>query len=464
MTENTIEEVFEELNFPSAARLKRVLDTRGISYKAQDVDRLVRREATRQVQAPHYKFDGKIAAADLNSRWFADLIDFTAAPSSDSGNDVGLRPTSAGAKYVLVAQDVFTRLLYTEAIANKRPETVTKGFDAILDKAGTTPKNLVTDAGAEWSGPFQQLLQSKGIAYQQKQKGDINAIATIDTAIGNLKKALARDTRKLNTNDWASRLQKVTNGQNNIPNEDYLEGIAPSKVVDSKDLMTELRRKNQEFSLLNRQKAERRAAKLETAGQFRAMHSSGNIGGLFTRNFKPRFEARVRQVVPNKTDITQVTDQEGNIFPTKLVQPVFEATQDSGPVRMEQRGSIQTRTRQAQILQPFADALYKTLSPSSAEVVGEDRRRVTTTQALRLLQSAFTPARFATAVAKARLNRASLLKNFLDVFPNMFEVDGKYVQTSRKEPVAGGHIKEFRQKKGGQGRLFVDDAGRVVIR
>ena len=72
----SIEEVFEELNFPSAPRLKRVLKQRGIAFTAGEVDRLVQGGTTRQVQAPRYKFDGKIAAADLNSRWFADLIGF----------------------------------------------------------------------------------------------------------------------------------------------------------------------------------------------------------------------------------------------------------------------------------------------------------------------------------------------------------------------------------------------------
>ena len=143
----TIEEVFEELNFPSAPRLNKVLDTRGIGYTAKEVDRRVRGETTRQVQYPRYKFDGKMAAADLNSRWFADLIDFSAAPSEDTGQDVGLRPTESGERYVLCVQDVFSRLLYTQALPNKQPETVAVAFRKFLGRAGTTPKALVTGKG-----------------------------------------------------------------------------------------------------------------------------------------------------------------------------------------------------------------------------------------------------------------------------------------------------------------------------
>ena len=134
-----VEQVFEDLNFPSAARLKRVLTARGIPFNASEVDRLVQKETTRQVQAPRYKFNGKIAASRLHSRWFADLIDFSAAPSASAGKDVGLRPTESGEKYILVVQDVFSRKIWTEALINKRPATAAAAFKKIVNKAGFCP-------------------------------------------------------------------------------------------------------------------------------------------------------------------------------------------------------------------------------------------------------------------------------------------------------------------------------------
>ena len=119
----TVEEVFSELNFPSSQKLRRVLDSRGIAYDRKDVEKLVRREAVRQVQAPAYKFDGKIAAHGINDKWFCDLIDFTAAPS-DRGKRTGLGETKEGEQFILVVQDVFNRFLWTEALTSKRPEIV----------------------------------------------------------------------------------------------------------------------------------------------------------------------------------------------------------------------------------------------------------------------------------------------------------------------------------------------------
>ena len=143
----SIELVFEDLKLPSATRLKRVLTARGIPFDASEVDRLVQREATRQVPAPRYKFNGKIAASRLHSRWFADVIDFSAAPSASAGKDVGLRPTESGERYILVVQDVFSRKIWTEALINKRPATAAAAFKNILNKAGSVPAALTSDGG-----------------------------------------------------------------------------------------------------------------------------------------------------------------------------------------------------------------------------------------------------------------------------------------------------------------------------
>ena len=88
------------------------------------------KQSVRQVQAPRYKFDGKIAAEDINDRWFCDLIDFTAAPTG-GGKSVGLHP-DARFKYILACQDVFSRLLYTQPLVSKTPKEVAAAFNQIL--------------------------------------------------------------------------------------------------------------------------------------------------------------------------------------------------------------------------------------------------------------------------------------------------------------------------------------------
>ena len=143
------------MNFPSGARLKKALTARGIPFAANEVDRLVKGEAVRQVQAPRYTFSGKIAATDLNSRWCVDLIDFTASPSP------------SGETYILCVQDVFSRFVYTEALFDKSPRAVIAAFKQILNKAGVVPKTVMSDGAAEFGRLFQNMLTSNNIMYEQ---------------------------------------------------------------------------------------------------------------------------------------------------------------------------------------------------------------------------------------------------------------------------------------------------------
>ena len=87
-----IQQKFDELNAPSASKLLAALRAEGHAMTKKTVSAFVAKQSVRQVQAPRYKFDGKIAADGINDRWFCDLIDFTAAPT-DGGKSVGCTPT-----------------------------------------------------------------------------------------------------------------------------------------------------------------------------------------------------------------------------------------------------------------------------------------------------------------------------------------------------------------------------------
>ena len=82
-----------------------------------------------------------------------------------------------------------------------------EAFKSILEDSGEKPRKMVSDKGAEFGGVFKDYLEEQGIKYSVKD--NLRQIATIDVAIGYLKKAMVRDARKQQTDDWADRLDKV---------------------------------------------------------------------------------------------------------------------------------------------------------------------------------------------------------------------------------------------------------------
>ncbi len=96
-----------------------------------------------------------------------------------------------------MVQDVFSRKIYAEPMIVKTSPAVLAAWEKVLIDAGTQPRSLTTDAGTEFLGEFGVALRARGIKHTVKD--NLRQIATIDSAIGLLKKALVRDMRKQQT-------------------------------------------------------------------------------------------------------------------------------------------------------------------------------------------------------------------------------------------------------------------------
>ena len=412
-----IERVYEELNRPSAAKLKIALKKEGIDFKAKDIDALTRQDTGRQLLASRAQYKGKIVATDINERWAADLIDYTSNPSPKSGD-----------KYILVAQDIFTRKLYARALLKNDPRTVATAFKEIVQQAKDSPEELNTDKGGEFTGnAFQVALRDLKIRHRLKDPQDRNAIATVDVAIANLKKALFR-TGDDGIANWAERLDKVVAGINKTPH-DHLHGSAPNDVKDKPELQYFLQKEASQDLKHNADLIHKRAEKLQNDGAFRTQEAQGN----FARGFKPRFSDKVHKIVA--IEGATVIDQDGKSFPTKLIQSVPSVSKDANLSRFARGGSAATSERQRNLLMSHAQRLLQKITP------GRTLRRI---DALKFLGSDFKR-----DAQLAKLNMKKALVNFVNLFPEKLKIDGVAVRSLEQDPrigSSGQHLQRLRRK------------------
>ena len=104
-----VRQVFEELNRPGIARLRTALRARGINASYNEVSSVVRGDESKQLFAPRQRYEGRVASSNLNERWAADLIDYTAQPSPPY-------------THILVAQDIFSRKVYARPLRGTTPQ------------------------------------------------------------------------------------------------------------------------------------------------------------------------------------------------------------------------------------------------------------------------------------------------------------------------------------------------------
>ena len=106
VTADEILEIFQDLNYPSATKLRAALLKKGYKARLKDVEAFVKSQTPTQLFAKAPKYRGKIIASRPNDRWVMDFIDFSAEPSGNF-------------KYIFLIQDIFSRKLFATAFEDK---------------------------------------------------------------------------------------------------------------------------------------------------------------------------------------------------------------------------------------------------------------------------------------------------------------------------------------------------------
>ena len=177
--------VWRESGRPGAQKLAQAMRRRGLRITEREAAAFVRGQVANQLFRNPPPSRGRVTAPSSESRWQADIIDYT---SRDAGANGGFR-------YVLVIVDVFSRLLLAEPLKDKGAGTVLEAWRTIMSELppGTQPRILDTDVAAEFLGVFGKHLRRTGILHIQKDPRQKDAIAVVDSAIGRLKQAIAKE-------------------------------------------------------------------------------------------------------------------------------------------------------------------------------------------------------------------------------------------------------------------------------
>ena len=194
-----LKELAKELGQPGADKLWQEAQRRNIQLTRKDVSAYVRSLGSRQVFQARPKYEGKIAATEINDRWAADIIDYNSRPSADP------KDKNEPFQYVLIVQDIFSRVIFTKALKFKDQETVTEAFKEIVRNAGV-PDRIDTDAGNEFKGAFDNFLQEKRIYHSVADIRNKNPRGTLDAAIRTLRQQLGRTQTAEDRRDWAELL------------------------------------------------------------------------------------------------------------------------------------------------------------------------------------------------------------------------------------------------------------------
>ena len=308
----------KELGYPSGDKLWRAVERKGLQITRPEVLAYARAQGQRQIFAARPKYNGKIVGTRINDRWAADLIDYTTKPSRGKDDP----PSQEPYQYILIVQDVFSRKVWAVSMRVKTPEFVQQAFEHIVRSGAGVPRELDTDDGAEFKGPFEAYLKEEQIQHSIADPRNKNARGMLDAAIRAFKQQLARIQVAEHTRDWASLVTRAAKAYNDSEHS-ALIGRAPDDVSEDEDVQFLLKEQAAENLQTNETNIENRGTKLQRLGGFRV--ELPHKGRGFERNFKPRYADQVHPV----TSVTggAVTTTGGRGYPTRHVLAVPAATE-----------------------------------------------------------------------------------------------------------------------------------------
>ena len=217
----------KDLGYPSGDKLWRAVERKGLQVTRPEVLAYAQAQGQRQIFAARPKYNGKIVGTRINDRWAADLIDYTTKPSR--GNDDP--PSQEPYQYILIVQDVFSRKLWAVSMRVKTPEFAQQAFEHIVRSGAGVPRELDTDDGAEFKGPFEAYLKEEQIQHSIADPRNKNARGMLDAAIRAFKQQLARIQVAEHTRDWASLVTRAATAYNDSEHS-ALIGRAPNDVSE----------------------------------------------------------------------------------------------------------------------------------------------------------------------------------------------------------------------------------------
>ena len=337
-----VRDLASELGFPSANKLWSEVRKRNIDVPKDEVLKYVRSLGLRHVFQRRPAYQGRIAATEINNRWAADLIDYNAKPSVD-------KEGGPPYQYILIVQDIFSRVLFAHALKTKDPEVVQQAFESIVRRAGV-PDVLDTDHGNEFTGAFRDYLQDERIRHNVSDARNKNARATLDAAIKNIRQQIARISVAEDRRDWASFLQRAVEAHNKTEHSSLI-GRAPYQIHWDRDAQFNLRYKAAQDLQHNSELIERRGQRLLQEGGFR---NEEPIKNKFERAFTPHYEGKAHAVA--KVLGPTVYDEEGRGYPTRHVLPVERSSEAVNTTNL-QGGSARIDRVRLEKLEPHRAAI-----------------------------------------------------------------------------------------------------------
>jgi hypothetical protein len=278
-TVQTLRLLADDAGIRSVPRLMKTAAAEGIKATRKQAEQALKKRVQAQILHPPPRSTAKVTSEGPNSRYAADLIDFSQNTARPGGH-----------AYILVLMQVWSRRLWATPLKNKTWHETNKGMKKLISEATPHPTadnnthDLLTDAGLEFSRVELAVPSDKWVV-RQKDPVDRQGIASLDKAIQIFKVTL-EDLIEGKGGDWTTHLQKAVDAYNRSYNSAVL---GPPKDAENGGAREFLIDHDNAVRMSNNSKiAQKRIDEVNNTGHFREATGARRA---FNQQYGPKLKA-----------------------------------------------------------------------------------------------------------------------------------------------------------------------------
>ena len=195
-----------------------------LNIKRDDVDKFIKKQVSHQLTGDfHHRINKPIVSLYPNQLWCLDCIDVSRFGTRNKNFN-----------FILNVIDVFSRKLWLEGLKNQTSLLTKNAFLRIINRAGISPKYLISDNGTEFKAEFSNYCKSHDIQQRLNRAYSPQANGIVERANLEIRKLMKQVFIQNENNVWINDIRTIEDVHNNT----YTSSIKniPNKIwVDNKE-------------------------------------------------------------------------------------------------------------------------------------------------------------------------------------------------------------------------------------
>ena len=227
----TLRDEYNETFGTGIVNFYKTIRSKYLNIKREDVQTFIRRQVPQQLTGDfHHRTNKPIVSIYPNQLWCLDCIDVSRFGTRNKNFN-----------FILNVIDVFSRKLWLEPLKQQTSLLTKNAFMRIINRAGISPKYLISDNGTEFKGEFANYCERHDIQQRLNRAYSPQANGIVERANLEVRKLMKQIFIDHENNVWINDIRTIedvrnntfTSSINNIPNKIWVANKEPVITVDN---------------------------------------------------------------------------------------------------------------------------------------------------------------------------------------------------------------------------------------